>query len=456
MALRRKVFRQVFTYLGLKNFRAFESLGIELAPITVLVGPNNSGKSSIISGLRVLAQTALSEDFRIPLLLNGSMGDFGTHRDIVFQNKKGRTVGLTLGTTLIPRGPTRERDQNEARVELNFAYRAQRREVIMTTSALMDQSGRRVLTTAYSKESEKHTVSVMLPKSDPASTPFIEKRMRLIHFLVPVWELVSDHQRRASTQEASLELRKLAAFSENAFQSLFRGLQGVEYLGPFRAVPQRTSLFSGERPARLGMDGGKAVHILASDYLRKGRLKKRLSNQIVQWFKSADIARDLKVRVLGDRHFEMLIQHPVTQEYENLTDVGYGISQVLPVLAGGYNMAPDSTFIVEEPEIHLHPRAQANLADFFASLYEKRIQCILETHSEHLIIRLQTHVASGRIDPKHIIVYYVHSKGDSKGVVKLTMGPDGKFNEQWPRGFFEDRLEEVEALARAGHGSLGA
>ena len=156
------------------------------------------------------------------------------------------------------------------------------------------------------------------------------------------------------------------------------------------------------------------------------------------------------MRVLGDRHFEMLIQHPVTQEYENLTDVGYGISQVLPVLAGGYNMGRGSTFIVEEPEIPLHPKAQSHLADFFTSLHDKGIQCILETHSEHLIVRLQTHVAKGRIDPKNIIVYYVHTEGEVKGVVKLTLGPNGLFNEKWPRGFFEDRLQEVEALARAG------
>lgn len=444
----------MFTYLGLKNFRAFESLGIDLAPITVLVGPNNSGKSSIISGLRLLAQTALSEDFRIPLLLNGSMGDFGTHRDIAFQNKKGRVIGLTLGTSVTPRGPTKEREYQEARIDLNFAYRAQRREVILTTSSLLDQGGRKILNTVYSKESETHTVSLMLPEQDSSTKPFIEGKTRLLHFLVPIWELISHRERRETTPDANLALRKTVNFCESSFEAFFRGLQSVEYLGPFRAVPQRTCLFSGERPARLGMDGGKAVHILASDYLRKGRLKKRLSNQIVQWFRSAEIARDLKVRVLGDRHFEMLIQHPVTQEYENLTDVGYGISQVLPVLAGGYNMARGSTFIVEEPEIHLHPKAQSHLADFFANLYEKEIQCILETHSEHLIVRLQTHVAKGRIDPKNILVYYVHSQGESKGIVKLTIGPNGLFNEKWPRGFFEDRLEEVEALARAGHGAM--
>jgi hypothetical protein len=368
------------------------------------------------------------------------MGDFGTYKDIVFQNNRSRTIGLTLGTTLPHRGAAKEAEHREARLELNFAYRAQRREVILATSAMYDSLGRKILATAYSKESEKHTASVMLPKSDSAVTAFLERRIRLVHFLVPMWQLVSDHLRRESSQEGNLELRRTAAFGENAFETLFSSLQNIEYLGPFRAVPKRTCLFSGERPARLGMDGEKAVNILASDYLRKGRLKKRLASQIIQWFKSANIARDLKIRALGDRHFEMLIQHAVTQEYENLADVGYGISQVLPVLAGGYNMSPNSTFIVEEPEIHLHPRAQANLADFFSNLYQRGIQCILETRSEHLIVRLQKHVATGRIDPKHLVVYYVATQGESKSVVKLTVGKNGLFQDKWPQGFFVEAL----------------
>lgn len=448
-AERYKIWVLMFTYLGLKNFRAFESLELELAPITVLVGPNNSGKSSITSGLRVLAQTATSEDFRIPLLLNGPMGDFGTHRDLVFQNRRGRTIGITLGSTLPQRPSSKEGSPREARIELNFAYRAQRREVILASSALYDTAGRKVLTTSYSKESEKHIASVFVSKQDQPASPFLERKVRLIHFLVPTWQLISEHARQSSQSEANMELRRMAAFGDAAYQSFFSGLREIEYLGPFRAIPQRTSLFSGERPARLGMDGEKAVHMLASDYLRRGSLKKNLCNQIIQWFSSTGMAGDLKIRPLGDRHFEMLIQHPITKEYENLADVGYGVSQVLPVLAGGYSLGSGQTFIVEEPEIHLHPKAQASLADFFATLYERNIQCILETHSEHLIIRLQKYVATGRINPKHLLVYYVHSNGGVKSVAKLRVGRNGMFLEKWPSGFFEERLEEIEGFAKA-------
>jgi AAA15 family ATPase/GTPase len=89
----------MFTYLGLKNFRAFESLDLELAPITILVGPNNSGKSSIISAMRILTQTVRNEDYRIPLVLNGPLGQFGTYKDLVFENVKERSIGIAIGTS---------------------------------------------------------------------------------------------------------------------------------------------------------------------------------------------------------------------------------------------------------------------------------------------------------------------------------------------------------------------
>lgn len=443
----------MFTYLGLRNFRAFEGASIQLAPLTVFVGPNNAGKSSIVSALRILAQTALSEDFRIPLLLNGPMGDFGTHRDIVYQNKRGRSIGISIGWVVSPGSHRagRESQPREARLDLNFAYRTQRREVILQDSSLSDQSGQNVFSSKFSPDSETHLVKLAVPTSPAANGTRLERRVRLIHFLVPIWEVVAYQRRRSKTQE-SASFRDAISFSGGAFETLFKGLRSIEYLGPFRGMPKRTVLFSGERPARLGMDGGKAVNLLALDYLRKGRSKKRLSNQIINWFKSVEMASDLKVRVLSDRHFEMLIQHPATREFENLADVGYGVSQVLPILAAGYNMESGSTLIVEEPEIHLHPRAQAGLGDFFAGLYKNGVQCVLETHSEHLIVRLQKHVATGFLKASDILVYYVHAPSASKEIFKLRLRDDGMFADEWPRGFFEDRLEEATALARASQG----
>lgn len=117
--------RRVFPYLGLKNFRAFESVELTLKPITVVVGPNNAGKSSLLSGLRVLSQTASSQDFRVPLLLNGILGDLGTDKDFVFQNKKRMNVEISAGTELWVR---RAASHPTARVSVTRRQTLQRRE----------------------------------------------------------------------------------------------------------------------------------------------------------------------------------------------------------------------------------------------------------------------------------------------------------------------------------------
>lgn len=436
----------MFNHLGLKNFRAFEQVALDLAPITILVGPNNSGKSSIIGGLRILAQTATSDDLRNPLLLNGPLGDFGTYKDLVFEHNRRRRIGITVATGT-------QRGQTQSRLELTFAYRPQRREVILRDSALFDGGGHKVFSTTYSQATGKHVGLFSWKQTDGTVWSLPPRPVRMFHFVAPIWEMGLERYRSSRFEESATERRRMIAFGERGFSGFLQDLRSIEYVGPFRASPQRTNLFTGERPIHVGMDGARAIDLLAADYLRRGRQKKRLSNQIIGWFRAAEIAGDIKIRVLSDRHFEMLIQHPVTQEYENLADVGYGNSQVLPVLAGGYNLPSGVTYIVEQPEIHLHPKAQAELGEFFADLYHRGVQSIVETHSEHLILRLQTHVAGRRINHKDIVLYYVHAPGKAKEVVKLTLNENGDFNEKWPRGFFEERMEEITALSRAPFGA---
>lgn len=430
----------MLTRLGLKNFRAFESLDLALAPITILVGPNNSGKSSILSALRIIAQTTRNEDYRIPLVLNGPFGQFGTYRDVVFQNAKDRRIGLTLGISLPKRATAKE-----ATLNLSFSYRAQRREVILCESVLTDETERKVYTTKSRSDPRKHLLEVFGLKNGSQSIPlFSTKSGRMYHFLAwPHWAAGVRSERLPSDQARSY------LFAETAFNEMMRAFRSLEYLGPFRAEPKRTNLFSGENPTSVGVDGARAIDMLASDYLRRGRKKKELLSRVLLWMNKATIAKDFKFHLLSDRHFEVLVQHPLTLEFENLADVGYGSSQVLPVIAGGYNMPSESVFVVEQPELHLHPGAQSELGDFFRDLYDRRVQSIVETHSEHLILRLQTHVALGHIPPHDVLVYYVYPVSNKKGIVRLSLREDGMFEQDWPQGFFEERLKEVTALARA-------
>jgi predicted ATPase len=367
----------LLTFLRMKNFRAFESLGLEFAPITIFVGPNNAGKSSILSALRVLSQTVQSVDWNVPLLL----GDFGTFRDVVFGNNANKTLGLRLGMRIGAR---------QHSFEVNFKYRAQRREIIQQNFTAYDNDDP-VVRTTYSRARERQTIRTAglgTEQTRPLKVSFFHFLPRLVNL---DYDLAGNRAKRRISLPNAARLRDTDEFIAEAT----RKLQALQYLGPNREAPLRSYLFSGERPSTVSPGGKGAMDMLMADVFTRGTRKGALSRSVQFWLAKAEIASSLQIHALSDRQFDVRLKHPITGELENLADVGYGVSQVLPVLIAGYNLGSGATFMVEQPELHLHPKAQSELGDFFCSLYKKGVQSVVETHSEHLILRLQRHIAAG-------------------------------------------------------------
>ena len=437
--------------LELRNFRAFERERVELAPITIFVGPNNAGKSSILSALRLMAQTLQNVDPSIPLVL----ADFGTYKDLVFGNRVSRSIGIRLEFL----DPSERSSGRTFSFDVSFGYRAMRREVILQSFSAYDDQKDPIVRTTYSKASGRQVIQQV--RGFPSDLP-VKKAVRFNHFLprFGLWRYSLgqwiERVRRKSPNVAERlsevdpsAITRTTTALDRAFISLSRLLADMQYLGPFRPAPSRFYSFSGEHPSRLDIAGNGATDILRADYFRRGSRKRELSGAVERWLRKAEIAKELRLEAVSDRHYDVKLRHPVTGELENLADVGFGASQILPVVTAGYNLPSRSLFLIEQPEIHLHPRAQSELGDFFVDLYEGGIQSIIETHSEHLILRLQKHVASGLVDPADVAVNYVDAMPDGKKVTRMSLNENGIFTKAWPRGFFEERLEEALDLARA-------
>jgi predicted ATPase len=132
----------------------------------------------------------------------------------------------------------------------------------------------------------------------------------------------------------------------------------------------------------------------------------------------------------------------------NLRDVGIGVAQVLPVLVVAYFAPPGSTIILEEPEIHLHPLAQAVLAELFVTISkQRRVQFIVETHSEHLFRRMQTLIARQEVTTDQAAMYFVERDGKAARLRELALDDFGRVK-NWPDGFFGDALGETREQAR--------
>ena len=165
----------------------------------------------------------------------------------------------------------------------------------------------------------------------------------------------------------------------------------------------------------------------------------RLCEQI----RSSDIDK-LSELVILDRRSNTIVSH---------RDIGIGVSQVLPVLVGTF-AAQNQIIAIEQPEIHLHPALQADLGDVFieSALGDNNNRFLIETHSEHLLLRImrrmrQTHdeeLPDGfpKVHSKDVCILFVQPKGTSSAVRHLELDDEGRLLDSWPGGFFEEGFRE--------------
>jgi predicted ATPase len=176
-------------------------------------------------------------------------------------------------------------------------------------------------------------------------------------------------------------------------------------------------------------------------------LKKRGNNSALQdLLKELGMARDARLKDISAYHSSLEIQDFHTGEWSNLSDVGYGISQAMPILMACVSRST-GPLIIEQPEIHLHPAAQGKVADVLLRTSSRR-QVILETHSEHIINKVRIAVASGEIPAKNVMIIYVDRTASGSQITQIPLKRNGDFAREWPLGFFDERYRDVLELAR--------
>lgn len=178
-----------------------------------------------------------------------------------------------------------------------------------------------------------------------------------------------------------------------------------------------------------------------------GRDRNVLKDAVSHWLKRLELADGLEITRMGR---SLLYQVEVVRgdRRANLVDVGYGVSQVLPVIVLLQFVPEGSVILCEDPEAHLHPMAQAELADMFVEVAtQRKLQVLLETHSEHLFRRLQFLIADGKVRSDDCALYFVDREEPSSKLVTLEANEFGQVA-NWPRHFFGDAMGETERQVR--------
>lgn len=444
----------MLTSLHIKNFKAWKDTGfIRLAPLTVIFGANSAGKSSLGHLLLALKQTTLSADRKRPLHLGdeNALIDLGTFAECLHNHDLQKALEFELGwkthgKDMEVRDPLSKKKFAGDELQLSVALSADTKE-----QPRVDRLAYQLL-----RNSTKQ-LAVDYSRDEKGKLEIASHEYKFVRNTGRSWPLdepdkfyrISD-QSRARFQNAEF----LSDFSLNTEATL----NSVYYLGPLREHPRRIYSWSGETPESVGQKGEFAVAAILAASTQERKLNRGLKKPlarfdafIAQWLKDLGIIESFAVKPVaeGRKEYEVVVKTHATASEVKITDVGFGVSQVLPALVQAFYCPPNSTIWMEQPEIHLHPQVQAELADVFISATqarengkERHVQLIVESHSEHFLNRLQRRVAEGVVAPESVAVYFCRRADSTTELEPLRLNIFGEI-ENWPENFFGDEMADI-------------
>jgi predicted ATPase len=245
-------------------------------------------------------------------------------------------------------------------------------------------------------------------------------------------------------QGAYADLMQLFSPLQTRFENLFHS---IRYLGPLREYPHRRYAWQGKHSPGVGQHGEEMVTALFS-----GRIQLRsIDKQIMEWLQRLDLIDSYRLNPItgSEKDYEFLVRKYRDGPEVRLTDVGFGVSQVLPVLILCYHVPEGSILILEQPEAHLHPKVQSELADLLIEVVKNRqLQIILESHSEHLILRLMRRIAEEQISADDTAFYFCQMNEGTSEIERLNVDDYGNIA-NWPENFFGDATGDLVEKTRA-------
>lgn len=438
--------------LHFTNFKSWSQAGLECGRITGLFGTNSSGKTSLLQFLLLLKQTKDATDRALALELNGDYVNLGTIRDAIYSHDESREiewrVRFSLPQELVLRNPSGGTISRSHQLSLGAKIGVQ--SMAPRSRSLSYTLGHARFRLAISDEDNKsfelraERVQNAQKDGDIGGFSFVRTQGRPWRLPQPIKSYAFPDQARTYYQNASF-LSDLEAAYEAALDRIF-------YLGPLRDYPQRDYLWARSRPTDVGQRGEKTIDaILAATEAQETRnLRPRarympFQQIIAHWLREMGLIESFNVIEIaeGSNRWQARVRTRRGGSEVLLTDVGFGVSQVLPVVTLLQYVPEGSTVILEQPEIHLHPLAQAGLADvIIQAVRHRKIQVILESHSEHLLLRLQRRIAEDAISAGEIKLYFCDAPLGESQLTPLNVDLYGNIL-NWPDKFMGDAFSEA-------------
>ena len=417
----------MITHIQMINFKSWKDSGeVKLAPLTGFFGTNSSGKSSLLQMLLLLKQTVERSD-REEVIFFGdasSLVNLGNFREMIHGHQPSNKLYLGVKCKLSHSFPTLLTTPQV----IHFAF----------DTIIQEGEGNPIL------ESFQY-------RSLSDDTKIIWKDNKLFTGNQTTGIRIQKCYGLPLGKNANVP-KILKAFSD-AFEELF---SHVYYLGPTRVEPQRYYGWGGRHPQHISQWGNQTIDALLSARVRKLKTLHKeeevpIEDRVSEWLREMDLAHSFTLdwKTQGSTEYEVRIQKTSSSPPVTLVDMGYGLGQFLPVLVLCYYAPEGSTLILEQPGIHLHPKVQSQLADLLIEVVtERNLQILVESHSEHLLNRLQRRVAEEKIAADQTTLYFCRNDEGVSTIERLQMDEFGNIT-NWPENFFGDEMGDLFAMTKA-------
>jgi len=437
--------------INIENFKCYEKIEFETSKITFITGANSSGKSSLLYSILGAIQ---SREFPFQFSPNGKYIKMGDFEEIVHNHDKAKLIKLEFESDEFENG---------------------NREIITTYWKNDKVSNLPVLESLYSKTNyysleiekiRKYNLKFQYfqekdPNSEARSPEMVKKIMDLVNSSFINEEnskdkIIANFNKINTTISYKFtdfnELEKFIQKEENYYLHQFiRSISRVftnfddnlNYISSFRLYPERTYYETSKIDLKIGKFGENYEdQIIAWETKKSSEYK-----ELVTILKDLGLLYEIKSKRLDGGRFEILIKTKKNGIWSSLSDVGFGISQFLPIIVSDLQLGTNSTLFIAQPEIHLHPKIQAQFGDYIIGrILKGNKKYIIETHSEYLLNRIRLAIAKKTIEEKDIKTYFIDNNGTKAKHYDLEFLKNGQIKNA-PKSFFDTYMIDVMNIA---------
>lgn len=435
--------------ISLKKFKSFNKLdSINLAPLTVVMGRNSSGKSSVLHSLLLLKQTIESRHKESAIELDGKYLHYSNLNEIAHGLPYAKNAKIDFDILT-----------DQGRVKIGIKNSLKNDKLQPAVNYIKIGNGRNAINIGDDFNAEKF--KTLLMKEDQFLRDFLIKikdessvKFSFDHFLperieVEYWRGKSAHT-SGKAESIIFPIGVIRSIGD-AVDNLRRSIEGIRYLSPVRAAPQRAYVHYANDAFELNEDGSNSAHILwakrGEKVVWKGE-KFLLSEAINKCISCIGLEQEVTPSRTGKMIYQIKVGIGKNKKV-TIADVGFGYSQVIPIILMGLLNGSNNLMLIEQPEIHLHPSSSANLADLFLGFVEDGKNFIVETHSQDFINRLRLRVIQNPEIKNKINIVFVDTDAHGTATAKqFNINEDGSFPE-WPSGFIDESENGARALIKA-------